>query len=331
MPDLRNAVLPHNLQVAPSLDAPDVSQRIDPASGTKPNSSVQIGQIAYSWDNKLSPGQYFQSDKLQSGYQPIAHNLTDLGPAIKQAQSFRENNPGSNPVVLVDNSSVASNASNAGRFSIYAKVTPPNPQLATSLQIDKDGMVIDPKVVPMRSTNIERGPMTDVHGIIVHQTDAPTAQSTFNSYQKPDATGAHFLIDKDGTIYQTASLYEKTWHVGPLKARCLAEHSCSATDISALKTFNPKAENRREMVKSVPQRYPSNSDAIGIELVGASHPRYPGDKTPPYESVTPQQQESLKWLVKSLGTTLSVPMTEVFRHPEVSRKNTTEASTADWK
>ena len=28
--------------------------------------------------------------------------------------------------------------------------------------------------------------------------------------------GAHFLIDRDGAVYQTASMHKKTWHVGKL-------------------------------------------------------------------------------------------------------------------
>jgi N-acetylmuramoyl-L-alanine amidase len=328
MTDLRSAGLLQNSQAAQGLGNTNVSLPYNHALDSILNPSVKIGQIAYSWDNKLPPGLNFQTDKLQSGYQLIAQNLTDLGPAIRQAQSLRENNPGSNPVVLADNSAVASNT---GIFSIYAKVEQPNPQLATSLQIDKDGMVSDPKVVPVRSTNIERGSMPVVHGIIVHQTGGGSAQSTLDSYKKVDANGAHFLIGKDGTIYQTASLNEKTWHVGKLKARCLAELSCSPADIKASQTFSPTVENKREMAKPVPQRYPSNSDAIGIELVGAALPT-PKDKTQlVYEPVTKEQNESLAWLVKSLSTTLAVPTTEVFRHPDVSRKNPTEASTADWK
>src|SRR5690606_8060251 len=46
-----------------------------------------------------------------------------------------------------------------------------------------------------------------VNGIVVHQTGGSTAQSTFNSYRN-STTGAHFLVEKDGKIYQTASLHK---------------------------------------------------------------------------------------------------------------------------
>jgi hypothetical protein len=67
--------------------------------------------------------------------------------------------------------------------------------------------------------------MPHIQGIIVHQTGSPTARSTLNS-DGPRANGAHFLIDKDGTIYQTASLLKQTAHVGRLRARCIARSIC---------------------------------------------------------------------------------------------------------
>src|SRR5260221_2436758 len=58
--------------------------------------------------------------------------------------------------------------------------------------------LIKPAIAP----TIERGEMKEIHGIIVHQTGGSTAQSSIDSYKNPSANGAHFLIEKDGTIYQ---------------------------------------------------------------------------------------------------------------------------------
>jgi hypothetical protein len=49
-----------------------------------------------------------------------------------------------------------------------------------------------------------------------------------------------------------------------------------------------------------------------------------------YEAVTDRQNTSLKWLIKELTETLGVSMQEVYRHPQVGRKNETEASSAKW-
>ena len=200
------------------------------------------------------------------------------------------------------------------------------------LNVNALGHVIDPNVKLSICAHIERGALASVAGIIVHQTGGATAQSSLNSYVNPKANGAHFLIDKDGTIYQTASITQQTWHVGPLKARCLAEYRCTKTDRSALKRFNPTAEHKRESSKSTPDRYPSNRDSIGIELVGGLTPT---KNTVPtenrvYESVTTEQNASLSWLIQGLRELFSIPPAEVFRHPAVSRKNPTEAATASW-
>ena len=190
--------------------------------------------------------------------------------------------------------------------------------------IKADGEIVDGRVVRKIQKTIERGPMTIISGIIVHQTGGSSANSSLQSYTNSSANGAHFLIDKDGTIYQTASVYKKTWHVGKLKARCVLEKKCRPTDIKALQSFSPSKENAQEMQKKIPDRFPSNQDSIGIELVGETLPN--GE----YVTVTAAQNGSLHWLIQNLSMTLRILPTEIFRHPTVSRKNPTEASTAKW-
>jgi len=198
--------------------------------------------------------------------------------------------------------------------------------------ISENGEIVDGRVLGRIQKSIERGQMSSIVGIVVHQTGSSSADSTFHSYANASANGAHFLIDKDGTIYQTASVYRKTAHVGRLKARCLAEHRCSPAEIKSLKAFNPAAEHAKEKKKTAPDRFPSNEDAIGIELVGEALPRgnHVPDHKKVYETVTPSQNEALQWLIRNLSQTLGISAQEVFRHPDISRKNHTEASTAQW-
>lgn len=200
------------------------------------------------------------------------------------------------------------------------------------LTIDSNGHVIHTRITVKIFPHIERDAMTTINGIIVHQTDASSSQSTFNSYMLANANGAHFLIDKDGTIYQTASIYKRANHVGKIKARCVLENRCSPADVKALKIYSPKAENEREQEKEYPDRFPTNSDSIGIELVGRSFadPKPGNAANRTYETVTGEQNDSLKWLIAELSVTLGIALTEVFRHPVVSRKNLTEAATATW-
>jgi N-acetyl-anhydromuramyl-L-alanine amidase AmpD len=196
------------------------------------------------------------------------------------------------------------------------------------------GRLVSDKVIDKISKNIEKGAMVDVNAIVVHQTDSPTAQATLNGYGKAGANGAHFLIDKDGTIYQTARVDQKCWHVGTIQSRCYKLKTCSVDELKNVKQilFNQagsyearvKKLHRHEMRKAYPDRYPSNEDSIGIELVSKfSNP-------PGFESVTAAQNDSLRWLVTTLVSLLKLSASEVFRHSEVSYKQPTEATSARW-
>lgn len=192
------------------------------------------------------------------------------------------------------------------------------------LHVDSQGYILNERVKRTPRPLIEHGTLHRVSGIIVHQTGGASGASSLSSYTLQNANGAHFLIEKDGTINQVASLHRQTWHVGKLRARCIAEHRCSATELNTLSHFNPTAEHHMEMSKQVPQRYPSNEDSVGIEIVGAvtAHDAY--------ETVNVQQNASLRWLVAELTSTFGIPMSEIFRHPAVSRKNPSEAESALW-
>jgi N-acetyl-anhydromuramyl-L-alanine amidase AmpD len=192
------------------------------------------------------------------------------------------------------------------------------------LHVDSQGYILNERVKRTPRPLIEHGVLHRISGIIVHQTGGASAASSLSSYTLQNANGAHFLIDKDGAIYQVASLYRQTWHVGKLRARCVAEHRCSATELKALSHFNPTAEHHMEIAKQVPQRYPSNEDSVGIEIVGA----VAGQGV--YETVNAEQNAALRWLVAELTSTFGIPMTEIFRHPAVSRKNPSEAGSALW-
>ena len=201
-----------------------------------------------------------------------------------------------------------------------------------ALVIDAAGVVQDPRVKQKISPNIERGPMSHVNGIIVHQTDGATAQSALDSYKKVGANGAHFLIDKDGTTYQTASVLKQAQHVGNLKSRCIAQMSCSPTEVAALKGKGAGAGiGGVEKKKAWPARYPGNTDSIGIEIVGQALPLNEPDRDKrSYEDLTAAQQKSFTWLLDGLRAALNVPLAEVFTHPTVSWKNKTEGTGAKW-
>jgi len=196
--------------------------------------------------------------------------------------------------------------------------------------LDNSGMLVDKRVIHRRFPNIEHGLIASVKAVVVHQTDAPTAQHTFNAY-KAGGNGAHFLIDKNGKIFQTASTQKRCYHVGRLiKSKCLTitKNNCGTPAMAKIMLLSwrqrIKAINSHERQKNYPDRYPINSDSVGIELVGSHIDK----KT--YEAVTPQQNNSLKWLVSELYKHFNFGSDDVYTHPEVSYKNPGEASSAAW-
>jgi len=120
--------------------------------------------------------------------------------------------------------------------------------MADAVTVGKDGWFSDAGIKRAPRPMIEHGAMTaaTIRGIIVHQTGSGSAASTLSSYQRAGANGAHFLIDKDGTTYQVASMFKKSWHVGKLRAKCLEIHTCSPQEVKATKPFSaPKSINWR--------------------------------------------------------------------------------------
>ncbi len=197
--------------------------------------------------------------------------------------------------------------------------------------IDSNGMIVDPRVIPRRSPGIEHGTLPRALAIVVHQTDSATADATLNGYQS-GGNGAHFLIDKNGQIYQTASLHARCYHVGKLiKSKCLAvsKSTCDTAAMAKMLAMSwmqqINAIDAHERAKSYPDRYPVNSEAIGIELVGMHI-----DETS-YEAVTAAQNASLQWLIDVLYAQYDLQPDDVYRHPTVSYKNPGEARTALWR
>lgn len=206
------------------------------------------------------------------------------------------------------------------------------------LYVNENGHIYADRIKIKIFNNIEHEKMDAVNGIVVHQTNASTASSTFHSYQNKGANGAHFLIDRDGTIYQIASLFKVTWHVGRLQSRCYLTKKCEPADLQKVTELEKSWRNydkvhQIEKVKNYPDRFPSNVDSIGIEIVGKAErviDKKTGEPVFVYEEVSNQQNDSLKWLIGELVGTLNVSTTEIYRHPEIGRKNLTEASSAKW-
>lgn len=194
-----------------------------------------------------------------------------------------------------------------------------------------DGKVIDGKIKVQIAPKLEHGNIGKIDALIMHQTGGDSAEGTLASY-KTSVYGAHFLIGKDGTIYQTARVTQKCFHVGKIRSRCDSLGSCDSTETSAIQTIlkakdsysnKVKKIDQHESQKPYPQRYPSNSDSIGIEVVGKQ-------KKGEYENPTAEQNASVRWLVAELLALFSLTTADIYRHPEVSYKQESEAKNVTW-
>ena len=202
-----------------------------------------------------------------------------------------------------------------------------------------DGVIIHPWVKVDICPRIDQGPLKEIHAIVMHQTGGSTAAGTLAEYKNPNGkrVGAHFLLDKDGTLYQTMAITHQCWHVAPIRSRCLAELSCSKEDLAAytdlLKASKAgglpfdKALGRYEGKKNYPDRYPYNPDAIGIEVVGRALGAI-GHEI--YENPTQAQADRVHWFVGALLGVLKLKLSDVYRHPMLQKKNATEAAGVVW-
>jgi hypothetical protein len=72
-----------------------------------------------------------------------------------------------------------------------------------------------PKVNFIQSPNHSARDGVKISQIILHYTDSPTAQSAINTFLDDDTenrVSAHYIIDKNGDIYQMVSDGDKAWH-----------------------------------------------------------------------------------------------------------------------
>lgn len=136
-------------------------------------------------------------------------------------------------------------------------------------------------------------------------------------------------------IYQTASLRKKTYHIGKIKSKCYETRECTKEQLQAVTNIlfqqgekyltRIKNLHNSEKTKSYSDRYPTNSDSIGIEIVGNYD-----QNTDSYESVNLLQNQSLQWLISKLFEVFSIAAADFYKHPEISYKKSSEASTATW-
>lgn len=180
----------------------------------------------------------------------------------------------------------------------------------------------DPEITKDIVSKLERGSLSTVNAIVLHRTGGATMASAIATF-KSSGIGTHYIIDKDGTIKQTANAEKYTYHVGKIRARCMEEGTCSAEEAKKIKNFgwSPDKIYDNEKTKKYPDRYPMSTDSIGIEVVG----KY--NKTAKvWDQATTQQKTSINFLVKKLKKTYNLTDRDIYEHDKISYKTSGEGS-----
>ncbi len=166
---------------------------------------------------------------------------------------------------------------------------------------------------------LERGSMIGPKAIVLHRIVSTTASGPLASFQ--NGLGTHFLIDKDGTTYQTASINFHTSHIGPIRSRCFVEGTCSVQEASKIGKMSPIQGHRYEKIKPYPARYPINDDSIGIEVVGMYQ-----ESAGLWDPATDAQRDSVSRLVGILKKEYSLTDADIYEHDKISRKTAGEGA-----
>ena len=191
----------------------------------------------------------------------------------------------------------------------------------------------------------EKGALERINGIVLHRTASGKMQKTKDILDGFKKNGTHFLIDRDGTIYQAASLLNATQHVGPIRAKFKIDKNLVKSkdyhngyddlwkDGQAVPIWTNSTEYNqrrigvffRESYKPYPHRYVYNRDSIGIEVV-ASYDSNPKKQTSPlWESTTKEQLASIRYLVNLLKSLYNLSDEDVYKHNVIAYKTDNEA------
>lgn len=249
------------------------------------NNELEIGMYEFKWrDHDPQIGRFWQLDPLADKYRynsayAFSENKVIAHRELEGLESWTVNAPDGTSETF--SGPYANQQAAQQEFDRYHRIL-----TGESFSIGPDGMISSNKVdVTRRVTELEQKAFkVPIRSIVLHQTAGRTAQSALGAFKSGRAGvnyGTHFLIDKDGTIMQTASLLFYTYHVGKTRKKI----------------------------------YPGNSNSVGIEVVSMYD-----DKSKEWEAPTPEQTMATAWLTNSLRQTYNIPKSEVYTHIKIGYK-----------
>jgi len=191
-------------------------------------------------------------------------------------------------------------------------------ELALPVYVGLNGYIQNAGFTQKPITALEHGALNGPVAVVMHRTDSYSSVSVFSSFEA-SGIGTHFVVDKDGTVYQTASLLQRTFHIGKIKPRCRDENTCGPEEAAALRRMSFAQINTHEMGKPYPTRYPANPDSVGIEVV-AKH------RDDGWEAPTANQRTSISLLVDILKNAYGLSNADIYEHDKISYKTEGEGA-----
>lgn len=178
----------------------------------------------------------------------------------------------------------------------------------------------EPEITKDIVSKLEQGSLNTVNAVVLHRTGGASMASAIATF-KASGIGTHFIIDKDGTIKQTANTDKYTYHIGKVHARCMEEGTCSAEEAKKIKSFGWSTDkiHDNEKTKNYPERYPINADSLGIEVVG----QY-SKSTKTWDQATARQKTSINFLIKKLQKAYNLTDRDIYEHDKISYKTAGE-------
>jgi len=245
--------------------------------------------------NTLTALKDFQQDQITK----LDSQISVPGLPIYAADSIRETR---DTVQAELDAEVAGAATLRELDRVVISTIPGDLPINRDLQVNNDGFITDDtNIIANRVPQLEQGafndPVGDINNVVLHRTVTDTADQALTSFATPrNGThfGTHFLIGRDGTIQQTASLNNITYHVANLNSETIGIEVVG----------NPL-------------------DANGDVTVGPPH----GNPVASWEPLTPDQIESVAYLTNTLNDHYGLGSETTEAHEDLQAKTEGEGGT----
>lgn len=175
-----------------------------------------------------------------------------------------------------------------------------------------------------------------VDQFVLHYDVAGTSRSCFKVLHEQRGLSVHFMLDLDGTIYQTCDLQERTFHATKANPRSIGIEIANMgayTNPVPLKEWYAKGPDGRTVL-TIPKRLgdggvrdksailrPDRNEMVAGPIHGVTYRQY---------DLTPQQYASLTRLVAALGTVFP-RITVDYPKDTGGRLITTDLTDAQWR